>query len=43
MGKNRILKCVENVVRIRVEKEMHRWPPACRGVLHQPKRPKTKR
>lgn len=36
----KILQGVEKVIRLRVEREADRWPPLCKGALHQPKRPK---
>ncbi len=38
----KILQKLEKVTRIRVEQETNRWPPLCKGALHQPKRPKKR-
>lgn len=40
-NKKRFLLRIEEIARNRVEQEVNKWPPLCRGVLHQPKRPKT--
>ncbi len=36
----KVLEVVEKVARIRVEQNVYKFPPICRGFLHQPKRPK---
>lgn len=41
MINKKVLAGVEKVIRIRVETEANRWPPLCKGALHQPKRPKN--
>lgn len=38
--KKNLLKIVERITRIEVEKNLHAWPPFCSGIYHQPKRPK---
>lgn len=43
MKKNKaVLKLVKKIGSIGVEQNAYRWPPLCMGILHQPKRPKTK-
>ena len=37
-----VLAFVEKVMRVKVEKNTHRWPPLCMGIFHQPKRPVTR-
>ncbi len=37
-----VLKLVKKVGSIGVEQNSYRWPPLCMGILHQPKRPKTR-
>ena len=42
MGKDvtkELLKVVEKVARVEVEKTISGWPPLCTGIYHQPKRP----
>lgn len=36
------LRVVEKITRNEAENVMHRWPPLCFGISHQPKRPKRK-
>lgn len=38
--KRSILKVVEKIIRVEVEKNDSYWPPLCNGIYHQPKRPK---
>lgn len=40
-SENVALKLVEKATRIRVQQDSYKWPPACAGILHQPKRPKS--
>ena len=40
---NKILKIVQNIVRVEVERNSNKWPPTCMGILHQPKRPSKKK
>lgn len=35
-------KILQGIIRIRKEHVIHKWPPTCNGILHQPKRPKNK-
>lgn len=43
MNKTKVaLKLVEKVGNFAVKQDSFRWPPPCMGILHQPKRPKTK-
>ncbi|MHC6181032.1 cyclic lactone autoinducer peptide [Clostridium sp. JNZ X4-2] len=35
-----LLKIVERITRIEVQKNSDEWPPFCSGIYHQPKRPK---
>lgn len=39
VGKS-LLKVIERVTRVEVEKISYTWPPFCSGIYHQPKRPK---
>lgn len=39
--KTNVLKALEVVARKQVEKNNSEWPPACMGIFHQPKRPKS--
>ena len=40
--KKEVLKVVKKIGSVAVERNSYRWPPLCMGILHQPKRPKTK-
>ena len=43
MSKNKkSLKLLKKIVSIGVEKNPYGWPP-CMGILHQPKRPETRK
>jgi cyclic lactone autoinducer peptide len=37
--KKNVLKVVEKVISLEVEKNNSMWPPLCMGIYHQPKRP----
>lgn len=37
--KSSMLKVVEKVVQVEVKRIDSKWPPACIGIYHQPKRP----
>ena len=41
-NRKKVLQGIEKIAKIRVEREVNRWPPLCRGALHQPKRPKKR-
>lgn len=34
------MKSLKKVIDYQVEKTVHRWPPICTSIYHQPKRPK---
>ncbi|MCY6958483.1 AgrD family cyclic lactone autoinducer peptide [Clostridium brassicae] len=34
-----LLKIVERITRVEVDKNSRTWPPFCSGIYHQPKRP----
>lgn len=36
------LQGLEKLMRIRVQREINKWPPLCKGALYQPQRPKRK-
>lgn len=42
MNRN-VLKVLECVTRKEAEKSKYPWPPLCSGLLHQPKRPESKK
>ncbi len=40
--KREVLNALKTLTRSSVQRKSEEWPPACFGLLHQPKRPKHK-